>query len=91
MTEQEAKKWCSVLNEAEIGDVVAVNGRSVKVTLCDVGENCSRCAFHENGKGCELSACDYTIPCSPFNNTNGKRIIFNKKEIDLFTIKRTRL
>lgn len=77
MTEQEAKKWCSVLCEAEIDDVISINGTTVKVVLQNPQDiKCNQCAFYKNG-GCTLQ-CNYVTPCSPFNNELGKPTIFKR-------------
>lgn len=70
------EKWCDLLNEANIGDIITHNGMSVEVLQYDGKESqCLMCAFYKNND-CSLY-CDLATPCSPFNNVLGKPLVFN--------------
>ena len=60
---------------AKVGDIVTYKDMSIRVQL---GGKCEDCAFHNNGKGhyCHLMKGEGVIPCSPFNNSVGKRLGF---------------
>ena len=81
MTEQEQTKWCSVLNETELGDIININGLCVKVEEdVERTDTCRQCAFHvpDNEDYCGLNLGRGVTPCSPFNNHIGKALIFYK-------------
>ena len=84
MTEQEQTKWISVLSEAEIDDVIIINGLRVRVKR-DTSRNhsCDDCAFHTPDKEhyCGLIEGKGATPCSLFNNHVGKTLIFIKEGV----------
>ena len=81
MTEQEQTKWLNVLNEAELGDVITINGLCVTVSEDKRDSHtCEGCAFHtpDAEHYCGLIEGRGVTPCSPFNNCLGKSLVFTK-------------
>lgn len=82
MTEKEQTKWINVLNEADLGDTIEINGLKVLV-LEDTRElaNCVGCAFYtpEREHYCGLNEGRGVTPCGCFNNSLGKVLLFVKQ------------
>ena len=74
---KDATKWCFLLNQADIGDVVMINGIMIMVKENTEKAHCKKCPFSDHMDGCYLVRYgDAVTPCSPFNNKLGKSLSF---------------
>lgn len=75
---KDADKWCMLLNESDIGDVVMING--IMIMVIERSKNiitCEGCPFYNHIDNCLLvENSEYVTPCSPFNNKLGKSLAF---------------
>jgi hypothetical protein len=69
-------KWGFVLNQADIGDRISINGVWVIVEEDKDGGYCNECAFNDKKDACLLANANCVTPCSIFNNKLGKSLIF---------------
>ena len=85
MKEQEQTKWLQVLNQAELGDIININGLCVKVEEYIESEGmCVHCAFYRPNEDdyCGLNEGRGVTPCISGNNHLCKSLLFSKIEIN---------
>ncbi len=76
---KDVNKWANVLCEADVGDVVSINNIFIQVEENKDGQLCADCYFDDEDVGCLLSEVNCVTPCSFFNNSIGKNLIFKQK------------